>query len=333
MDTIQNTILKLLQKEALKPGMLAEKLGISRQALHKYLRLLLEEKRIQKRGSGPHVSYHIPSPAHASNIQSAYETCRKELLPRYLDQCSVPLGIYTKKFFKKNSTHSKGTFNFGFLLESAAVYSSNIEGNSLNLSAFLNSRMQQKKHRPREAQEIEDLVKAYRYAQEHSLSQANMLHAHAILSRQFLNASRQGIYREEPVGVFSALGLVYMAVEPLHVQTEMAELFRVIDALVQKKHTAAESFFWASWLHLMMVLVHPFSDGNGRISRLCEKWFLAQTSGKDCFFLPIEEQYWNHRPQYYRALKLGAHYWETDMRNAFPFFALLPEALLHSHYA
>lgn len=325
MDTIPVKILALLAKKPMKPGEISRVLGISRQALHGYLRLLLEEKRIEKHGAGPHVRYSVPLPT--SRVRGDYTSCRQELLPRYLEKFSGILQDSLQHHRNREPTTIHGKLDLGFLLDSAAVYSSNIEGNTLDLNSFLNSRMSPKKHRPKEAQEIEDLVSAYDYARKNNLDEKHMLHAHKILSRQFVAASRQGKYRQEPVGVFSRFGLVYMAVEPYQVEQEMHALFTVISELLDEKPSPAESFFWAAWLHLMVALIHPFSDGNGRTARLCEKWFLAATLGERSFAIPSEELYWKNRPQYYANLKLGVNYWETEMGKAFSFFALLPQAL------
>ena len=51
-------------------------------------------------------------------------------------------------------------------------------------------------------------------------------------------------------------------------------------SFLNKKMNKLEIFFWASWIHLMLALIHPFSDGNGRLARLVEKWFLAQKLDK-----------------------------------------------------
>jgi Fic family protein len=140
--------------------------------------------------------------------------------------------------------------------------------------------------------------------------------------------SRRGVYRKEPVGVFSQSGLEYMAIEPHLVAGEMDVLFAILAELLQKKQAPAERFFWGSWLHLMITLIHPFSDGNGRMARLCEKWFLATTLGEQSYEIPLEEHYWKNRSQYYSTLKLGVNYWEVDMKKASPFFMLLPQALI-----
>lgn len=329
MNAIHSQILRLLQTQWLKPGELSNRLGISRQALHRHLRLLVQEKRIQKHGTGPHVAYSATSnKGTTTRVQADEQLCRTQLLPRYLEKHADLLQKYIRQL-RKSATATRGRkIDLVFLLDSAAVYSSNIEGNTLDINSFLNSRMAPRKHRPKEAREIGDLVSAYEYAKKHLLDEKNMLHAHKMLSREFVATSRQGTYRQEGVGVFSRNGLEYMAVESHLVEQEMHALFDVIQELLRAKQTPPEYFFWGTWLHLMIALIHPFSDGNGRTARLCEKWFLAKTLGEQSFAVPSEEHYWKGRPQYYAALKLGVNYWEADMSRAFPFFALLPESLV-----
>lgn len=329
MDLLPAKIVSLLQKEPLKPGEAARKLGISRQALHRHLRLLMEAKQVQRHGTGPHVVYSaVPKSKTDTRVWEDYRQCQEHLLPRYLQEFRGVFERYEQQFLRpKKADVADDALNFDFLLDAAAVYSSNIEGNTLNLNSFLNSRMTPRKYRPKEAQEIEDLVSAYGYARKNDFSEGNVLHTHKILSRQFVAPSRQGVYRREPVGVFSQRGLEYMAVEPHLVAQEMHELLRVVSQLRTGKRPLPERFFWATWLHLMIALIHPFNDGNGRTARLCEKWFLAGVLGERSFVLPSEECYWKNRSRYYASLKLGVNYWETDMHKAFPFFAFLPHAL------
>ncbi len=187
--------------------------------------------------------------------------------------------------------------------------------------------MSAKKHRPKEAQEIEDLVLAYQHAQRSAFTLKNVLHAHKILSRTFVARSRQGVFRREPVGVFSDRGLEYMAIAWQYVEQEMTKLFAIVETIQAQSLSEKEALFWASFLHVSIALIHPFSDGNVRIARLCEKWFLASVLGAHAFLLPTEEQYALHRSRYYRTLKLGVNYWEVQMKNALPFFLLLPHLL------
>lgn len=322
MTPTQTKILNVLKQGALSPSKIAARLKISRQALHRHLKILVKEKRIKREGRAPHIVYSLAKSNLESRIQESYLFFQKTLLPAYLRK-----KIFEREYKQFLIGQKKAALSFTFMLDSAAVYSSNIEGNPLNLNSFLNSRLQSKKVRPKEAQEIEDLVEAYSFSQKHPLSEKNTLKAHALLSRDFLSKARQGAYRMEPVGVFSGRGLEYLAVEAKLVKSEMKNLFDVITLLAAQKMSPREIFFWASWIHLMLALIHPFSDGNGRIARLCEKWFLVEKLGKIMVFLSSEEFYFKNRPNYYAALKLGVNYWETDFKKSRPFIKLLSEAL------
>lgn len=323
MTDSASSILHHLRQHPSKPGILAQKIGISRQALHTHLRTLLKEKRIRKEGKGAHVMYCIVSDEQTTTrVQKDYDYCRTVLLPQYR-------ALFADRIDSVEQQLQEGEvqkISLEFLIDAAAVYSSNIEGNTLNINSFLNSRMAPKKHRPKEAAEIEDLVSAYGYAKNHTFTEKGLLKTHGILSKKFVSPSRQGKYRQEPVGVYSQQGLEYMAVEAHFVQQEMKELFTVIHDLLSEQQASTECFFWATWIHLMIALIHPFADGNGRTARLCEKWYVMQALGKHMFALQSEEQYWKQRPKYYASLKLGVNYWETDMSLAFPFFGLLPDA-------
>lgn len=267
-----------------------------------------------KYGQTPNVTYGCEAGTKESRIKESLGFFTHKLLPGYLKRQQFDLDVLEKK-----------ELTFDYMLDSAALYSSKIEGNSLNLNSFLNSRMQPKKVRPKEAQEIEDLVVAYKFIRKNRLNEQNMLKAHAILSKDFVNKARQGQYRQEPVGVFSNRGIEYLAIEPHKVASEMHVFFEAIGELLKKKHTIAECFFWASWIHLIMVLIHPFADGNGRIARLCEKWFLVEKLGQKMLYLPSEEFYFTHRDQYYQSLRLGVNYWETDFSRAKSFVELLAQ--------
>ena len=59
MTEHQKEILNALLKGESKPSVLAKKLGISRQSLHKNLKKLTELDEIEKNGSAPHVTYSL----------------------------------------------------------------------------------------------------------------------------------------------------------------------------------------------------------------------------------------------------------------------------------
>ena len=83
------------------------------------------------------------------------------------------------------------------MTEASSVFSSNIEGNTLDLNSFMNARM--KKEKPKDAKEIEDLISAYIFAQASNLSEKNFLKTHILSSKILLPISQRGRYREGKV--------------------------------------------------------------------------------------------------------------------------------------
>lgn len=219
--------------------------------------------------------------------------------------------------------------NLSFLVDASSVYSSKIEGNSLDLNSFMNYRRGFSKIKiSKEIQEIEDLVKAYEFAEKHSLNEKNLLNVHRILSEKFVIKVHCGSYRDQRVGVFGSAGLVYLAVEPEKLVDEMEKFWSQITVLLKKKLSVEEVFYFASQIHLRFAHLHPFVDGNGRVVRILEKWFLAHHIGKKAWKIAAEEFYWNNRPEYYRNLNLGPNFYETDYSKALPFLFMLPNSLV-----
>ncbi|MDM8530802.1 Fic family protein [Anaerolineales bacterium HSG25] len=184
----------------------------------------------------------------------------------------------------------------GYQLMASAVFSANIEGNSIDLNSFMNMRLAQIKFKPtKEVAEIEDLISAYQFAQTHSLTEKTMLQAHALLAKNLVEPFQQGAYRQTKSGVFSPRGLVYLAVEPEFVTQEMARFFVEINQLLTMSLSLSETFYFAALIHLRFVHIHPFIDGNGRTARLLEKWVMAHHLGDTAWQIPTEQYYKEHQ--------------------------------------
>ena len=210
----------------------------------------------------------------------------------------------------------------------SAVYSSNIEGNSIDLNSFMNHKLSKEKLKPqKEIQEIENLILAYKYAQENKLNEKELLAFHKIFSKTLVIKSNQGKYRTEKVGVFDKGGLVYLAIESGHVQEAMTEFFDGIDFILNKNLTTAHVFYFASLIHLKFAHIHPFRDGNGRAARLIEKWFIAHKLGNNFWEISSEKYYKDHQPEYYNNINLGVNYYELNYDKCMPFLLMLPQCL------
>jgi len=218
--------------------------------------------------------------------------------------------------------------DLGYQTQASAVYSSNIEGNTIDLNSFMNLSFSKEKFKPtKEVQEIEDLILAYETAQEIRLTEKNFLKCHKLLAKQLIIASLRGKYRNDKVGVFGQSGLVYLAVEAEFVGETMKVFFEEINELLSSKLSIEKTFYFASLIHLRFVHIHPFMDGNGRAARLLEKWFLAEKLGADLWKIPSEKYYKEHQPEYYKNINLGVNFYELNYNNCLPFLIMLPNSL------
>lgn len=247
----------------------------------------------------------------------------KKYYMQYINQIGskIPKLITQYDFTNKNG-------DFSYLTKASAVYSSNIEGNTIDLNSFMNYKLNKANFKPtKEIEEIENLIKAYEFAQKAKLTEKNILESHRILSKTLLIKSKRGKYREEPVGVFDKLGLVYLAVEPQFVPKEMKTFFDDIAELLSKLLNEQEVFYYASLIHLKFVHIHPFMDGNGRVARLIEKWFISEKLGHKFWKIPSEEYYKGHQNEYYKAINIGVNFYELDYEKCLTFLKLLPNCL------
>lgn len=96
---------------------------------------------------------------------------------------------------------------------------------------------------------------------------------------------------------------------------------------LKSKLTITQVFYFAAFIHLVFVNIHLFVDGNGRITRLIEKWFLAKKPGDHAWFITSEKNYWDNRPSYYKNLQIGVNYYEVKYEKILPFLLMLPNSL------
>lgn len=246
---------------------------------------------------------------------------------KYLDIYEKTIGNKIPNLIK-DFDFSENRGGFEYLTKSSAVYSSNIEGNGIDLNSYMNYEMNKHKFKVgKEIEEIEDLIESYEFAQNNKLNEINLLNCHEIFSDTLLIRSKRGKYRIEQVGVFGNSGLAYMAVEPEFVDQEMKVLFKDINALISDDLSELEVFYFASLIHLQFAHIHPFRDGNGRAARLIEKWFVTEKLGRDFWKMPSEEYYKKNQAKYYETINLGVNYYELNYDKCIGFLEMLPNCL------
>ena len=248
----------------------------------------------------------------------------------YLNGYKKLLPIDIETAFARLKDKVQSVDDFRFYLANSAVHSSNIEGNTVSFDTYLKSSEFNLHLKTKEIREIEELIAAYQFARENELTLDNILKAHEILTQSILIKKERGKIRKVKVGVRSEGRLIYLAVEPEFIKQELEKLFSDISILLKRKLTVSEIFYYAAYVHLVFVNIHPFVDGNGRATRLIEKWFLAKMLGENAWCITSEKNYWNNRETYYRNLQIGVNYYEVKYEKSIPFLLMLPNALLQT---
>jgi Fic family protein len=117
---------------------------------------------------------------------------------------------------------------------------------------------------------------------------------------QFQRDKRPGRWRTGPIGVTGGDGrLVYRGPDGDQVPGLMTEVADWLQDGDLDAHVAVR----AAMAHLNVVRVHPFEDGNGRISRIVQSLVLARDGEVTPEFASIEEYLREHTPDYYAALQ------------------------------
>ncbi|HZO06036.1 MAG TPA: Fic family protein [Solirubrobacterales bacterium] len=116
----------------------------------------------------------------------------------------------------------------------------------------------------------------------------------------FQPESEPGLWRKVGVAIFADDGsTAFSAPASERVAGLMAELIEWL----ADGDLDADPFVRAAMAHLNLISVHPFRDGNGRISRIIQSLVLAQAGFGAPEFFSIEEYLGSHTPEYYAALR------------------------------
>lgn len=117
---------------------------------------------------------------------------------------------------------------------------------------------------------------------------------------RFQRDKRPGRWRTGPIGVTGGDGrLVYEAPAAADVPALMDEVVEWLEHGDRAAHVAVR----AAMAHLHVVSVHPFRDGNGRVSRIVQSLVLARDGIASPEFASIEEHLSRDTAAYYEALR------------------------------
>jgi len=218
---------------------------------------------------------------------------------------------------------------FQFYNSVSSVYSSKIEGENIDFDSFYKHKFLNIQYQPDYTKKADDLYLAYEFIFKNKLNLENLQKAHSILSSNLLPKNQQGFIRNNPMFVINNDDRIeYVATEPNKVKSELDKLFNDIKKLQTAKLDDFEIFYYAAYIHLVFVKIHPFQDGNGRAARLIEKWFLIEQINDKATAVQLEKNYFKNLERYYSNIKkIGIEYDTLDYSKALDFLVMTAKGL------
>jgi Fic family protein len=139
------------------------------------------------------------------------------------------------------------------------------------------------------------------------LTEETILHIHATAMKGLLPAEKTGKFRPGPVYIVDDLGdgkekLRYEGPSSKDLKKLIEEL---LDWLEKADKEELHPVLKAGIFHTQFVHIHPFSDGNGRVTRLLTNLLLYKDKWDFRKVIVLEEFYNKNRQDYYNALAYG----------------------------
>ena len=131
---------------------------------------------------------------------------------------------------------------------------------------------------------------------------------HSLLMTDLLVKGKIGVFRKGPIYIVDVMKDkdVMRYVGPKGAKVE--ELVRDLLTWLKKEGSKLHPVLTAGMLHYEFVSIHPFSDGNGRVTRLLTMIYLWLKKYDFRKALALDTYYWQNRMDYYQALNRAETY-------------------------
>lgn len=151
---------------------------------------------------------------------------------------------------------------------------------------------------PKDIAEVKNAYEIYDHlAAMDPYSIEDLLAAHGVMMRGL--TAEAGVFRSRPVGVVDSQGNV------LHFGSLPQYVPSLVEELMEWTKTSPLPVLIKSCVfHYEFELIHPFSDGNGRMGRLWHTLLLSQWNPLFAW-LPVESIIHDHQQEYYQAINIS----------------------------
>ena len=254
----------------------------------------------------------------------------KKLTDQYYASYVSMLDVNIEEAFAEVKLREWTAESFRFYTAVSVMSSSRMEGEQMEIDSYLKHKLQNIEYLPNLTEKPNDLFDAYEFARDNELTWSNFLEAHSIATQNLLPEGLRSAVRAGDMLIIDqqTQRVQYEAAMGSVVANEFEDFWTELSALLEKKLSLQEVFYYASLIHLVFVKIHPFNDGNGRAGRLLEKWFVNSMLGEKAWYIGSEHYYYNNLQAYYSSLaRVGLFYDELDFEKSIPFLLMLPDAL------
>lgn len=163
------------------------------------------------------------------------------------------------------------------------------------------------------------------------LSSKKVLKLHGLVMEGLLPKQKVGVWRPGPIYVVDEVN----GRETVQYKgPEADKLPKLIDTFLKwvqvQQETKLHPVLLAGLIHYIFVSIHPFSDGNGRTTRLLVGQYLRSADYNFRDSLSLDGYYLLHRNEYYQALSLGKDFDSRMYADITPFLEFFVNRFLES---
>jgi Fic family protein len=212
------------------------------------------------------------------------------------------------------------------LIESA-VSSNRIEGVEVDQKRIKTLMFGAPAYKDRDEEEVAGYREALNWIHSEAatlpLSEENILRFHQMSRGSIWDA---GKYKDKPVDIVELLPngerrIRFKSVSPEETPAMMRQSMNIMDALL--KDCRVQPLILLGALNLDFLCIHPFRDGNGRVSRLLLLQTCYQLGLEVGRYISLERIIEQNKERYYETLRISSQGWHEGKHDPWPYIGYL----------